>query len=194
MRPPKNAKFPPISLIFRWHESNRPDVVVVAGVVGPIMCAGDRNILTRPLRLSIFGNVLTEFLSLLKFSSFSFTRNSFQVKYLKYFFHFLFANIFSIFFLFNCFGGILFTLQQVSTDLKHHHHVVSASKLLNTLKKENEKLNKLPRIFFSFRSPKKCIPKTCFTFYTRTRHLFFFLSSYWQSIYFFSAIRETNLF
>lgn len=57
MRPPKNAKLPPISLIFRWHESNKPDVVV-AGVVGPIMCAGDRSILTRPLRLSIFGNVL----------------------------------------------------------------------------------------------------------------------------------------
>lgn len=57
IRPPKNAKLPPISLIFRWHESNKPDVVV-AGAVGPIICAGDRNILTRPLRLSIFGNVL----------------------------------------------------------------------------------------------------------------------------------------
>jgi len=58
IRPPKNAKLPPISLIFRWHESNKPDVVLVAGVCGPIMCAGDRSILTRPLRLSIFGNVL----------------------------------------------------------------------------------------------------------------------------------------
>lgn len=57
IRPPKNAKFPPISLILRWHESKRPDVVV-AGVVGPIICAGERSIFTRPLRLSIFGNVL----------------------------------------------------------------------------------------------------------------------------------------
>lgn len=37
MRPPKNAKLPPISLILRWHESNKPDVVVVEGDVGPIM-------------------------------------------------------------------------------------------------------------------------------------------------------------
>ncbi|CRL06528.1 CLUMA_CG019661, isoform A [Clunio marinus] len=38
MRPPRNATGP-ISLIFRWHESNRPEVVVGAVAVGPIICA-----------------------------------------------------------------------------------------------------------------------------------------------------------
>lgn len=52
IRPPRNATgLPPISLIFRWHESNKPDVV--GGAVGPIMCPGDRNILTRLLKRSI---------------------------------------------------------------------------------------------------------------------------------------------
>lgn len=61
MRPPKKATGA-ISLIFLWHESNRPEVVVGAVAVGPIMCAGDRNILTRPLTPSIFVNVLNFFL------------------------------------------------------------------------------------------------------------------------------------
>lgn len=62
MRPPRNATgLPPISLIFRWHESNRPEVVVGAVAVGPMMCAGDRNILTRLLKPSIFVNVLKTF-------------------------------------------------------------------------------------------------------------------------------------
>jgi hypothetical protein len=59
MRPPRKATgLPPISLIFRWHESNRPEVVVGAVAVGPMMCAGDLNILTRPFRPSSFVNVL----------------------------------------------------------------------------------------------------------------------------------------
>lgn len=57
MRPPKKATGA-ISLIFLWHESNRPEVVVGAVAVGPIMCAGDRNILTRLLKPSIFVNVV----------------------------------------------------------------------------------------------------------------------------------------
>lgn len=56
MRPPRKATgLPPISLIFRWHESNRPEVVV--GAVGPIICAGDRSILTRLFKPSIFVSV-----------------------------------------------------------------------------------------------------------------------------------------
>lgn len=68
MRPPRNATgLPPISLIFRWHESNRPDVVVGDAAVGPMMCAGDRNILTRLLKPSIFVNVLEIFFTSLLF-------------------------------------------------------------------------------------------------------------------------------
>lgn len=70
MRPPRKATgLPPISLILRWHESKRP-VDVGAVAVGPMICAGERNILTRLLKLSIFVNVLKIILvAFLKMSS-----------------------------------------------------------------------------------------------------------------------------
>lgn len=143
MRPPKNAKFPPISLILRWHESKRPDVVVVVveGVVGPIICAGERSIFTRPLRLSIFGNVLNSDLfplAILIFFSFSFVclRNSS-----------VFVKIFKIFLLslpFFHYLNFCVTLQQFlsmfsSFFLKHTHKLCKCFCFQTT--KHNKKEN-----------------------------------------------------
>lgn len=90
MRPPRKATgLPPISLILRWHESNRPDVVVGAVAVGPIICAGDRNILTRLFKPSIFVNVL-KILSV-AFSKIVLSSNMvFKSFLLEFFFHFLY--------------------------------------------------------------------------------------------------------
>lgn len=197
MRPPKNAKFPPISLILRWHESKRPDVVVVVveGVVGPIICAGERSIFTRPLRLSIFGNVLNSDLfplAILIFFSFSFVclRNSS-----------VFVKIFKIFLLslpFFHYLNFCVTLQQFLSmfsssfsETHTHTNFVSAfaSKQLNIIRKKI----KLNYISFADESQKKILPKnmllaSIFFFWCTSignRYFYFyFFSVYAKQIYF----------